>query len=85
MGQILIDMSVFWTRSAVQVMRAHCQSPRRSSKARSCRRLSGGFEVVLGRCCGSREGGRIRFDPRLATNHLKTVKTGPIYDCRTLV
>ena len=83
MGRILIDMSVFWTRSGVQEMRPPFQTTRRRSKARSCRPLGGGFEAIRGRRCRSLEGGRIRFDLRLATNRLKAVKTGPIYEYRT--
>ena len=82
-GRILIVMRVFWARSGVEDVAGYVETPRRRPKARASRPLRGGFGVSRGRRCGLREGGRIRFSPRLATKHPKAVKTGPSYEDTT--
>jgi len=83
MGQILIDMSVFWNRSGVQGMRPPSQKPRRLSRARSYQPLRGGTVVVRGHRCERFQGRRIAAHTRLATNNHRAVKTGPIIEHTT--
>ena len=82
MELILIDMSVFWVRSDAEGMRPHGEAARRCSKARSYR-PQGDPERLRGRRCVSHQGGRIAFEPRLATKPLRAVKTGSICEDRT--